>query len=190
MPSSNSSGTAPSTAPSVFDAAYPSPRSTLEDPSTAGVLRHLMNSYIGILPFFDKLTDAEKDAAADRLLEALTVGITPATLKPHLNAFVDCTSVHTKLACCATCGRRPLPDIQPPVQKGRAPKVKPGNLTMVPLENVGRLYPCTRLTRGKCAVCAARRGNVTCLCDFVQVDLGWGVQPARGGEPERPLEPF
>jgi hypothetical protein len=61
-----------------------------------------------LLPAYAMLTAADRAVPpagapmSPRLVEALTVGVTPATLEPRLAAFVDCASVTTMLTCCAT----------------------------------------------------------------------------------------
>ena len=143
--------------PDLFDEAYVTPERMRRDLSTASLAKEMEDFYYSITPAHAKLTAAQIGNPADpQLVASLKVGITPDTLGKNLGGFVSCASVTMRLRCCATCGRRPLPDIHLPVQPGRAPLVQLGALVNVPLSQLGRLHPWTRLTRGKCTACVAR----------------------------------
>ena len=123
-----------------------------------------------------------------KLRDALDPGVTAAVVEERLADIVNCTSVKTALPCCATCGRQPLPDIHLRGSK----RVDHGMLHDVPLESVAAQFPWLRLTRGRCAACAAvghaaGADSEPCGCRFVQrsdksLDVAWPPPEPEGEE--------
>ena len=150
------------------------------------------NFYNGILPAFSKLTKEEKmhpDAAPVK--KALALGVTAETEYRCLQDWVACTSVGTEMPCCATCGRRRLPDI---VCSAGGKRTALAPLQAVALSTAVEAHPWLKLSRGKCTACVARGVAAPCTHDFVQceergLEVPWpppAQRPAAEAEEEAP----